>query len=78
MALNDSETNHIVNTNQIIIIRGHIMFMFNIFVGDFPNMTHSTLLGHIRAWNDDLAYKKAVRKFGTALTGHVFCTIEPI
>lgn len=54
------------------------MFMFNIFVGDSPNMTHSTLLGHIRAWNDDSAYKKAVRKFGTALTGHVFCTIEPL
>lgn len=54
------------------------MFKFNIFVGDSPNTTRSTLLGHIRAWNNDAAYKKAVRKFGTALTDHVFCMVEPL
>lgn len=54
------------------------MFKFKIYVGDSPDTKCTTFLGHVRAWTNDGAYKKALSKFGEKLTDHITCMVEMV
>lgn len=52
------------------------MLKYSIYVGDVPNEKCHIFLGFIRAWSNDGAYEKALRKFGNRLSDHQFCMVE--